>query len=304
MITRTEKPILICGPTASGKSALGIALAQMTDGVIVNADALQVYANWRILTARPSVEDEAIVPHRLYGHIPRDHVYSVGAWLREVSEILSTETRRVIILGGTGLYFTALTQGLAEIPAVPDAVRQRGNAMRLADGPAAFIPLLDADTLAKTDQNNAMRLQRAWEVQKATGRSLVSWQSQQSPPILLREETVPIALKNNTNWLNSRIEKRFDIMLKSGAMEEVEANRQDWDPSLPSSKALGAAELMAYLDGEITLSEARERAVIATRQFAKRQRTWVRNKMADWKRISLDNGSDTQKIAEDILKIN
>ena len=284
------------------KGSLGLRLAERLNGVVVNADALQVYSNWRILTARPSQDDENLVPHLLYGHIAPQVQYSVGAWLREVSAIIDTETRPLIILGGTGLYFTRLVSGLAEIPEIPVDVRERGNQLRKADGPAAFLDKIDAETLAKTDQNNAMRLQRAWEVLEATGKSLSDWQKNTPAPIVSLEETIPIILNSNTEWLNDRIAVRFDTMLDQGAIAECEAAlNAGWDPSLPSSRALGAAEIISYLQGVITLDQAREAATIATRQFAKRQRTWFRSKMSDWHQVKFDE-ADIDQLVDNIVQ--
>ena len=296
------KPILICGPTASGKSALGLMLAERLNGVIVNADALQVYSNWRILTARPSEADEARAPHLLYGHIAPQVNYSVGEWLREVSVIIETETRPLIILGGTGLYFTSLVSGLADIPEIPSDVRARGNQLRETGGPAAFLDKIDAETLAKTDKNNAMRLQRAWEVLEATGKGLATWQKETPAPMIALEDSIPIVLNSNTDWLNARIAKRFDKMLNEGAVQEcVAVLNSGWNPSLPSSRALGASEIIAYLQGEMSLDQAREAATIATRQFAKRQRTWFRSKMSDWHQVQLDT-IDVSQLADNIIQ--
>lgn len=297
------KPFLICGPTASGKSALGMALARRTGGVIVNADALQVYDCWRVLTARPSVEDETEIPHRLYGHVTRRGRYSVGAWLREVDRILAEITDRpLIVLGGTGLYFMALTQGLTDIPETPAAIRVEGDEMRKRANATEFIAYLeehDPKTLNKTDRMNAMRLQRAWEVHRATGRGLASWQADTPPPLISLEDSHAINLNSNVSWLNNRIARRFDAMLDQGALQECEqALAEGWDPALPSSRALGAPELVAYLRGETSLEDARERATIATRQFAKRQRTWFRNKMKSWQQVELSDKTDIETLAE------
>lgn len=306
MTPSSNAPILICGPTASGKSALAMRLAKLTDGYIVNADALQVYDHWRILTARPSVEDENQTPHRLYGHVSARETYSVGAWLREVKALMSKTAARPIFVGGTGLYFSALTNGLAEIPETPDNVRTLGNQMRSDTNTLGFIKYLeqcDPETLAKTDKNNAMRLQRAWEVHKSSGRGLASWQKDTPPPLVQLEASIAISLNSNTDWLNSRISKRFDQMIENGALEECRAVLETgWEPSLPSSKALGAAELIAYIRGECTLEQASERATIVTRQFAKRQRTWFRSKMKDWQQVALDDTTDLDALAGEILQ--
>lgn len=275
------RPVLIAGPTACGKSALALRIAQTGGGQIINADALQVFANWRVLTARPSPEDEAQVPHLLYGHVARDAEYSVGHWLREVAPLLQSGLRPIIV-GGTGLYFTALTEGLAEIPETPSELRQEADRLREAHGHEVFLKEIDPDTLTRIDTANPMRVQRAWEVQRATGRGLADWQDNTPPPLLPLQGCTAIALEAPKDWLSPRIEARFDHMLAAGALDEVRANLDLWDPSLLSSKAIGAAELVAHLRGEMTLEAAREAAITATRQYAKRQRTWFRARMRDW----------------------
>ena len=276
-----DQPVLIAGPTASGKSALAMQIAQDQGGVIVNADAIQVYDNWRILTARPSVEDESRAPHALYGHVPYDGDYSVGHWLREVAPILAGP-ERPIITGGTGLYFMALTKGLAEIPPTPAAIRTEADMRVAREGFEALLAELDPDTASRIDQRNPMRVQRAWEVLRTTGRPLAEWQDETPPPLLRMAEASAILFDVDREWLNERINRRFDLMLDQGALEEARANLVAWDPTNLSSKAIGAPELMAHIRGEISLDETREAATIATRQFAKRQRTWFRSKMRDW----------------------
>ncbi len=274
------KPVLIAGPTASGKSDLALQIAETFGGVIVNADASQVYDCWQVISARPSPQDEARAPHKLYGHVAYDQSYSTGHWLREVVPLL-TAGERPIIVGGTGLYFTALTEGMAEIPATPAEVRQIADQMSLPD----LIDGVDSQTLSRLDINNRARVQRAWEVQTATGRSLQSWQSDTPPPALKLEDCVPIVFDVDKAWLLDRISRRFDQMVRTGALDEVAAMRDRYDPSLPAFKAIGVPELMSYLDGEMTLDEARERATISTRQFAKRQRTWFRARMKHWANV-------------------
>ncbi|MEO6299318.1 MAG: isopentenyl transferase family protein, partial [Paracoccaceae bacterium] len=175
-----ELPVLIAGPTASGKSALAMQIAARDGRVVVNADALQVYGCWRILSARPSVADEAALPHALYGHVGRDQVYSVGQWLRDVAPLLD---RPVVIVGGTGLYFASLTEGLAIVPEIPPEVRVQADALRQGDF-AAMLAAVDPQTAARIDTANPMRVQRAWEVLQATGRGLATWQSVATAPML------------------------------------------------------------------------------------------------------------------------
>jgi len=281
------RPVLIAGPTATGKSALALAIARAQGGVIVNADALQVYANWHILSARPDPKDMAQIPHRLYGHVSARKAYSVGHWLREVSGLLQSNDR-LIITGGTGLYFTALTQGLADIPATPPGIRQEADRHVREDGIDALVDALDAATRARIDTRNPMRVQRAWEVQQTTGRGLAAWQDATPDPLLPPDTCQPLLVEAETDWLNARIAQRFDRMLEAGALDEVRANLADWDPARPSSRAIGARELAGYLHGETTLDQAREAATIATRQFAKRQRTWFRARMQSSRRIAAD----------------
>ena len=277
----SNRPVLIAGPTASGKSALALRIAEAQGGVIVNADAIQVFANWRVLTARPSAQDEARVPHLLYGHVAGDAPYSVGHWLREVAPVLRSGPRPIIV-GGTGLYFTALTEGLAEIPTLPDHVRPEATARLRAGGIAALLADLDEATLARIDRQNPMRVQRAWEVWHGTGRGLAEWQDATPPPLLPLSDTIPILVDAPKDWLNARIAGRFAAMLAEGALEEARANLTSWNPDHLSSKAIGAPELIAHLQGRMTLAAAQEAATIATRQFAKRQRTWFRARMSDW----------------------
>ena len=281
-----SKPVLIAGPTASGKSDLALKIAQQFGGRIINADALQVYSNWRVLSARPSVEDEATADHALYGHLPFDAEYSVGHWLRELPTFLNAQERPIIV-GGTGLYFTALTQGLVDLPQIPEKIRNEASLRAQKSGYQVFLKEIAMETQKQLDTQNPMRVQRAWEVQKATGKPLHVWHAQTPPPVLPLDQCFPILVESQKDVLNSRIERRFEQMLVSGAVEEVEAQLDHWDPSLLSSKAIGAAELVSYLKGEISIEEAQIRATIATRQFAKRQRTWFRSKMKHWNRIEL-----------------
>jgi tRNA dimethylallyltransferase len=280
--TSREAPVLIAGPTASGKSALAMELAARDGRVVVNADALQVYGNWRVLTARPSEADEAALPHALYGHIGRDQPYSVGHWLREVQGRLD---RPVVIVGGTGLYFSALTEGLADIPPVPAEVRARADMRMAEEGRAALLADLDATTLARIDRANPARVQRAWEVWAATGRGLAAWQDSTGPAALPLTACEALVLRPSVDWLNDRIARRFHAMMAMGALDEVRAELDDWQPLRPSARAIGAPELVAYLRGHSSLDEAIEAAIIASRQYAKRQRTWFRSRMGGWRGV-------------------
>ncbi len=284
-------PVLIAGPTASGKSALAMQLAREHDGVIINADALQVYARWRALTARPSPDDTVQLPHALYGHVATETHYSVGHWLREVAPFLEGQPKRLpIIVGGTGLYFTTLTNGLADIPDVPQEVRQQANAIHQRDGLQALLDDLhthDPDTFAQIDTQNPARVLRAWEVWRATGRGLSDWQDNTPPPILPLSQCNAFVLNAPKDWLTPRINLRFRQMLDQGALEECRMNLPDWDPKLPSSRAIGAAELIAHLRGEMRLEAAIEAAEITTRRYAKRQRSWFKARMGGWKWLDL-----------------
>ena len=275
-----DTPVLIAGPTASGKSDLALRIARSEGGVIINADASQVYACWRIVTARPSPADEAAAPHALYGHVPWDAPYSAGHWLREVLPLLRGPDRPIIV-GGTGLYFSTLTEGMANIPPTPPEIRAQGDALDLV----TLLAALDEDTRDRIDTANRARVQRAWEVLQATGRNLAAWQDETPAPALPLTDAVPLLVDAPKDWLEARIFRRFDQMIEQGALEEVAHMAPHYDPAKPAFRAIGVPELMAYTTGEMTLDEARKRASIATRQFAKRQRTWFRKRMRDWHKV-------------------
>ena len=283
------RPLLIAGPTASGKSDHALAEAAK-GGVIINADASQVYDGWRILTARPSAREEAQAPHRLYGHVPPATRYSVGAWLRDLAPVLedvAAQGLRPIIVGGTGLYFKALTEGLAEIPEPPEAIRAAVDARLKAEGLEALVADLaarDPATAEIADLQNPMRVTRALEVLEATGKGLAAWRAETPPPLIADAEKVLIAPEREA--LYARCDLRFDRMIEAGALAEARAIAAlNLDPSLPAMRAVGAPELLAHLRGEITLDEAAAAARQATRNYAKRQMTWMRNQMKDWARI-------------------
>ena len=278
------RPVLIYGPTASGKSALALDLAERQGRAVVNADALQVYAEWRVLSARPSPEEEARAPHLLYGTVRHDEDWSVGHWLRAVGPLLDADPAPVIV-GGTGLYMSALTEGLAEIPPVPPEVRAEADARRAVSG--ALLAELDAETAERIDTANPARVQRAWEVLRATGRGLAAWQADTAPPLLPLERCAALVVRAPKEVLTPRIERRFDAMLADGALEEARAAMAWWDPALPAARAIGAPELIAHLRGETTSAEARERATVAIRRYAKRQRTWARARMKAWREIPM-----------------
>ncbi len=299
------KSILIAGPTASGKSSLAIEIAKHVNGAIINADALQVYEGWSVLSARPPQEDLEQCPHYMYGHVAMDHAYSAGEWLRDIQkqlDICAERKERPIIVGGTGLYFSSLTQGLAHIPDVPASVRAEADQMISDHGRNVFASILeneDPETYARIDVQNPARTQRAWEVLRATGISLSRWQDETDAPLLAENDAHLFSLISETDWLNERIDRRFDIMLELGALEEcqVAIDAGWWDENQPSCKAIGAKELISYLQGDMDLTDAIEAAKLQSRRYAKRQRTWFRGRMKDWQKLHLsDSKFDLTKI--------
>ena len=280
---RDDLPVLIAGPTASGKSALALALAQAQGGTIVNADALQIWSCWRVLTARPDDADLAAAPHALYGHVDPGQSYSVGDWLGEVAALKG----RLIVAGGTGLYLTALTSGLAHIPPVPPEIRDTGDAILAAGGLDDMIAGLDDASREKIDLQNPARVQRAWEVLQATGRSIVDWQSDTPPPLIAPEDATCLVLNSDRDWLAKRILVRFAQMWHDGAVEEVRAMMPLWDERAQWARAIGAPEIAAYLREDIDARTAKGRAIVATRQYAKSQRIWFRSRMKSWRKLQV-----------------
>jgi tRNA dimethylallyltransferase len=294
---RHPDAILISGPTASGKSALAMALAQKCNGVIVNADSMQVYGDLRILTARPTAEDERRVPHRLYGHVDAAINYSTGQWLRDVSAVLrelARESRVPILVGGTGLYFRVLTAGLAAVPPIPADLRETVRARVQSEGaPALHAELMRRDpaTARRVTVNDRSRISRALEVVLATGRPLSDWHREGLPPLIDPAHAAKIFLTCERKELVRRIETRFDAMLKAGALAEVRAlAARKLDPALPAMKAHGVPWLIRHLAGEISLDAAAAGAVMDTRRYAKRQLTWFRNQMKDWPWVDAAEG--------------
>jgi tRNA dimethylallyltransferase len=282
-----KRAVLIAGPTASGKSALALRRARELGGAIVNADALQVYDGLRVLTARPSVEDVAEVPHRLYGMVPPEVRFSTGEWARAAAEVIAEAgDTPLIFAGGTGLYFEALTNGFAQVPRVP------AEAMEWAEGQVRGLDREERGRLiAERDPEIASRLKapdpqrviRALAVLKATGRSLATFQDDTQRGLLDGFELEKLVLNPDRDVLRESIATRFTAMLDHGAMEEVRALlARNLDPSLPAMKAIGVREIGDLFEGRSTRAEAIECAVIATRQYAKRQRTWFRGRMSDW----------------------
>jgi tRNA dimethylallyltransferase len=283
------KTVLIAGPTASGKSALALALAERFDGVIVNADSMQVYRDLRVITARPTPDEEARAPHLLYGHVDAAVNYSTGQWLRDVDAAVRgvrAQGRLPILIGGTGLYFTALTKGLAAVPPIPAAVRDDIRSRLGLYGVAALraeLEDLDPEMAQRLRINDRNRISRALEVIKATGRSLSDWHREGLPPPFDISNAVKIFLKTERTALVERIEKRFGDMLAAGALDEVRAlAARRLDPTLPAMKAHGVPWLIRHLNGEISLEDAAAGGVMDTRRYAKRQLTWFRNQLPDW----------------------
>ncbi|MEM9234605.1 MAG: tRNA (adenosine(37)-N6)-dimethylallyltransferase MiaA [Pseudomonadota bacterium] len=283
--------LVIAGPTASGKSAVALDLAREMDGEIINADAMQVYEDLRILTARPSKQDEAAVPHHLYGVSAGDDPWSAGRFARQASEVIETVIRRgrfPIVVGGTGLWLRALTKGLSPIPAISPEVEAAAQARLEALGMAGFrAEVLSVDpVMDRLEPNDRQRHLRAWMVHQATGRPLSVWQETPPQPVTNRSIT-RIALVPPRDLSHDAVEQRFFRMLKSGALEEVEALiTRNYSPSLPVMKSLGVPELAAYLQGHLTEGQAVERAVIATRQLVKRQTTWLNGQFSVWPRAA------------------
>jgi tRNA dimethylallyltransferase len=281
--------ILIAGPTASGKSALALALAEKLGGVIVNADSMQVYRDLRIITARPAPDEEARVPHRLYGHIDAAVNFSVGRWCTEAAEALAAikrEGRAPIIVGGTGLYFNVLTRGLAAVPPIPAQIRDEVRTRLATDGVEALHAELterDPVTAARLTPRDRARVTRALEVILATGRSLTQWHEDNMPACVDVARAAKIFLMPERDALLCRIDARFDAMMVAGAIDEVRAlAARKLDPNLPAMKAHGVPWLIRHLDGEIALAEAVEGGKRDTRQYTKRQATWFRNQLPDF----------------------
>ncbi len=281
--------IFIAGPTASGKSAAALEIARAISAEIVNADAMQVYADLSILTARPSPEDERAVPHYLYGALDGAERCSAGRWARlaadAVGGILGRE-KSAIVVGGTGLYFRALEQGLSPVPAAPAEIRARATARREEIGPAAFRAevILRDPAMAHLPEGDAQRLIRAWEIHEATGKPLSYFQNQPRAP-LIENVAARIVIAPDRETLYARCDARAEAMLGEGAVEEVKALvARKLDPSLPVMKALGVPEISAFLAGEATRAETLAALQQVTRRFAKRQLTWFRNQANDWPR--------------------
>lgn len=287
MTAAPMRAILLAGPTASGKSSLAVELARSLGSVVVNADSMQVYREWRILTARPSEEEMQGVPHLLYGHVGLQTDYSVGHWLNDLKSILpppGTDMPPPVIAGGTGAYFTALTSGIASIPQIPAKLRKQVEiemAERGLDSLASELRRLDPETADAVALDNPRRVTRALEVLRHTGKGLAAWHQRTKPPMLRLEETEALVLAPDPAELRSRVERRFALMMEAGAMEEV-AKTREMVPVPDGRWPLGGRELAACLDGMLSKKQAMENSITAIMQYAKRQRTWFRNKLAAW----------------------
>jgi tRNA dimethylallyltransferase len=295
------RALLIMGPTASGKSALALALAERLGGEIVNADSMQVYRDLRVLTARPSIEEEARAPHHLYGHVDAAERYSVGAWARAASAVIAdiaARGRTPIVAGGTGLYFKALTEGLAEIPAPPPEVRADIAARRAAGGDDVLHPWLasvDPAAAAALAPRDAPRIARALEVMLTTGVSIADWR-ENTAPALAPGAWAGFALVPPREPLYAAIDARFDAMLAAGALDEARTlAARELDAELPCMKAHGMPWLAAHIREEMMLADAAALARRDTRRYAKRQFTWIGNQMKDW--ISVKNVALEARIA-------
>ena len=281
--------ILIAGPTASGKSALAHALAERLGGCVINADSMQVYRELRILSARPTEAEMGEVPYRLYGHVPGSDAYSAARYALEARaaiEAASAAGQVPIVVGGTGLYFKALLEGLSPIPKIPDDIRARWRKAAADESPAALheeLAARDPEMAARVRPTDPQRLVRALEVLEATGVSLARWQETPGEPVLRLADTLPLVVSPPREELRRRIDVRFDAMMKAGAVDEVRALvALGLDPELPVMRALGVRPLIEMLDGRTGRKAAAETAKAETRQYAKRQVTWLRRNMNAW----------------------
>jgi len=295
---KTSTAVLIAGPTASGKSALALALAQKNSGVVINTDSMQVYRDLRIITARPTPEEEAQVSHRLYGHVDAAINFSAGAWVADAAKVLAearAQGRLPIFIGGTGLYFKALTRGLSAVPPVPAEVRDAVRARLERDGVEALhAELLRRDPVSaeRLNMRDRTRIARALEVVEATGRSLTDWHHEGLPPLLPPDQFRALFLAPEREALYARIDARFAAMLTRGALEEVAAlASRKLDPLLPAMKAHGVPALIRHINGELSLEEAAVIGRADTRHYAKRQFTWFRHQLPEFEWVAPEAAS-------------
>ena len=280
--------VLIAGPTASGKSAAALALAEHLNGAVINADSMQVYAEAPVLTAQPNADAKDRAPHLLYGHVPARELYSVGRYGEDARAALAkakTMGKLPIFVGGTGMYFTALEEGLAAIPPIPAEVRTAARALLADIGVGelhARLAARDAQTAAALRPSDPQRVLRAWEVLEATGRPLIAWQRSPAAPILAGMTLARFVLDPPRPHLRAAIAARFEALVDAGGLDEAQA--LEWlDPTLPAAKLLGLRPLQALARGELSREQALTEAITATRQFAKRQMTWFRGRMSHYR---------------------
>ena len=292
-LSDSSKAILIAGPTASGKSALAFELAQATGGVIINADSMQVYRDLRVITARPTIEEEARIPHRLYGHVDAAVNFSAGSWVADAATVLAevrAQNRLPIFTGGSGLYFKALTRGLSAVPPIAPEIRDSVRARLERNGVEALHAELaqrDPASAERLKPRDRIRVARALEVVEATGRSLTDWHRDGLPPLLPPGQFAALYLSADRDALYARIDARFDVMLATGALDEVAAlAARRLDPLLPAMKAHGVPALIRHLNGEITREEAAAIGRADTRHYAKRQFTWFRHQLPEFEWVT------------------
>lgn len=284
--------ILIAGPTASGKSGLALGLAERLGGVVINADSMQVYSELRILTARPTPDDERRAPHALYGFVPARDAYSTGRYVRDAEVALASARAaglRPIFVGGTGLYFKALLEGLSPVPPVDEGVRARWRAEAERVGAEALHAVLterDAEMAARLKSADTQRIVRALEVLESSGRSLAYWQSQPGVPVFEEGSAVCLLMLPDRATLHARADARFARMAEAGALDEARAVADlQLDDDLPAMRAIGVAPMIAAARGDLALDEAIALGQAETRQYIKRQETWLRRNMISWDNV-------------------
>ncbi len=306
MTSKGQGPILLAGQTASGKSDLALQIAEHVDGVIVNADSMQVYRELQILTARPTLDEMGNIPHELYGHVAAETPWSVGRWLDDMASVLKDiqkQGKRAIITGGTGLYFKALLEGLSPVPEIAPEIREKWR-QRASDPDFNLHRVLaerDPEMAGQIRPQDRQRLARALEVIDQTGQSLLYWQQQPDIALLDPDKTTRLVMEIDRDRLYERCNKRFDRMMDRGALDEVEALLNlNLSSTLPVMRALGVRPLAAYLSGNLSKTEAVEKAKAETRQYAKRQSTWIRGNMISWNKVVL---KDMKTCAADFFSI-
>lgn len=305
----SSKAVLIAGPTASGKSALALELALSVGGIVINADSMQVYRDLRVITARPTPDEESRVPHRLYGHVDAAVNFSAGAWVADAAKMLEeaqAEGRLPIFIGGTGLYFKALTAGLSVVPPIPAEIREGVRARLERNGVEALHAELarrDSRAAERLNLRDRTRIARALEVVEATGRSLLDWHHEGQPPLLPKDSFRAVFLAPERDELYARIDARFDAMLGAGALTEVEQlAARNLDPLLPAMKAHGVPALIRHLRGELSLEEAATIGRADTRHYAKRQFTWFRHQLPEFEWVKLEEARGWLAAAADAAR--